>query len=69
MSLARLARIRSDFKKWFPLISVTVSVSRKELLSKVDGFQERKNPSAIAGMKDSLKNTFPLDRKKAYRLY
>ena len=33
-----LARIRSVFKKWFPLISVKVSVSRKELSSKVYGF-------------------------------
>ena len=33
-----LARIRSVFKKWFPLISVTVSASRKELSSKIDGF-------------------------------
>ena len=34
-----LARIRSVFKKWFLLISATVSASRKELSSKVDGFQ------------------------------
>ena len=58
------ARIRYIFKKWFPLISVTVSTSRKELSSKVDGFNYRENPSSIAGMKDSLKNTFPLDEKK-----
>ena len=34
-----LARIKSVFKKWFPLISVTVLPNRKELSSKVDGFQ------------------------------
>ena len=34
-----LARIRSIFKKWLPLISVMVLASRKELSSKVDGFQ------------------------------
>ena len=33
-----LARIRSVFKKWFPFISVTVSPSRKEFSSKIDGF-------------------------------
>ena len=32
-----LARIRSVFKKWFHLISVTFSASRKELPSEVDG--------------------------------
>ena len=65
----RPARIRSVFKKWFPLISVTVSASRKELSSKVDAFHQIENPSPIAEMKDSLKNTFPLDRKKAYGLF
>ena len=64
-----LARIRSVFKKWLTLISVTVSVSKKELSIKIDGFHERENPSPIAGMKDSLKNTFPLDGKRAYHLY
>ena len=34
-----LARIRFVFKKWFPLISMTVLASRKEPSSKVDGFQ------------------------------
>ena len=63
------ARKRFVFKKWFPLKSVTVSASRKELSSKVEGFHQRENPSTIAGMKDSIKNTFPLDGKKAYRLY
>ena len=57
------------FKKWLPLISVTVSASRKELSSKVDGFHYRENPSPIAEMKDLLKNIFPLDGKKAYGLY
>ena len=46
-----------------------VSASRKELSSKVDGFHQIENPSAIAEIKDSLKNTFPLDRKKAYGLF
>ena len=45
-------------------MSVTVSACRKELSSKVDGFHYRQYPSPIAGMKDSLKNTFPLDGKK-----
>ena len=53
-----LARIRSVFKNWFPLISVTVSASRKELSSKVDGFDSRKDPFPKAGMKDSLKIRF-----------
>ena len=64
-----LARIRSAFKKWFPFISVTVSATRKELSSKVDCFYYRENPSPIAEMKDSLKNTFPLARKKDHGLY
>ena len=59
----------SLFKKWFPLISVTVSAIRKELSRKVDGFYCRKNPSPITVMKDSLKNPFALHGKKAYRLY
>ena len=54
---------KSIFKKWFTFISVTVSASRKELSSKADSFQEKENPP-IAGMKDSLKNTFPLDGRK-----
>ena len=48
---------------------MTVSASRKELSSKVDNFHQRENPSPIAGMKDSLKNAFALDEKKAYGLY
>ena len=32
------ATTRSVFMKWFPLVPVTVSASRKELSSKVDGF-------------------------------
>ena len=47
---------------------MTVSASRKDLI-KLDGFHERGNPSPIAGMKDSLKNTLPLDGKKPYGLY
>ena len=35
--------------KWFTFISVTVSASKKELSSKVDGFKEKENPSPIAG--------------------
>ena len=60
-----LARISSVIKKLFPIVSVTVSASRKELFSKVDGLHWRENPSPIARMKDSLKNTFPLDWKTA----
>ena len=41
-----------------------VSASRKKLLSKVTVSIREKNPSPIAGMKDSFKNTFPLDRTK-----
>ena len=37
-----LARIRSAFKKWFPLMSAAVSASRKEHSSKVDGFTKEK---------------------------
>ena len=53
-----------SLKNWFPLISVTVSASRKNISSKVDGFHYRENPVPLAGMKDSFKNTFPLDVKK-----
>ena len=64
-----LASLRSVFEKWFPPISVTVSASRKELSSKVDGLHFSKNPSPKAGMKDSLKNKFPLGGEKNYGLY
>ena len=57
------ARISSVLKNWFPLI--TVSASRKKLSSKVTVSIREKNPSPIAGMKDSFKITFPLDRKKS----
>ena len=60
------ARISSVFKNWFPLVAVTVSTSRKKLSSKVTVFIREKYPSPMAGMKDSFKNTFPLDRKKAF---
>ena len=40
---------------------MTVSTSRKKVSGKEMAF---KNFSPIAGMKDSFKNTFPLDRKK-----
>ena len=43
---------------------MTVSASRKKLSSKVTVSIREKNPSPIAGMKDSFKNTFPLDKKK-----
>ena len=42
---------------------MTVWTSRKELSKKLDGFHYRENPSSIAEMKHSLKNTFPLDQK------
>ena len=58
------ARISSVFKNWFPLM--TVSASRKKLSSKVTVSIREKNPSPIAGMKDSFKNTFPLGRKKSF---
>ena len=61
-----LARIKSVFKQWFPLVSVTFSASRKELTSKVDGFHCRENFSLIAAKKDSLKNRFPLDGKRLW---
>ena len=48
----------STSKKWFPLKSVTVSASRKELSSKLDPFHQRKNPSPIAGTKDSLQKAY-----------
>ena len=51
-------RIRSIFEKWFPLTSMTVWTSRKELSSKVDGFHYRENPSSIVEMKHSLKIRF-----------
>ena len=58
------ARISSVFKNWFQLI--TVCASRKKLSSKVTVFIREKNPSPIAGMKNSFKNTFPLDRKRSF---
>ena len=58
------ARISSVFKNWFPLM--TVSASRKKLSSKVTVSIREKNPSPIAGMKDSFKNTFPRDRKRSF---
>ena len=48
---------------------MTVSASKKELSSKVDAFHQKENPSPIPEMKDSLKNTFPLEGKKAYGLH
>ena len=47
-------------------IAVTVSASRKKLSSKVTVFIREKYPSPIAGMKDSFKNKYPLDRKKSF---
>ena len=55
------ARISSVFKNWFS--PMTVSARRKKLSSKVTVSIRQKNPSPIAGMKDSFKYTFPLDRK------
>ena len=60
------ARISSVFKNLFPFIAVTVSASRKKLSSKVTVFIREKYPSPIAGMKDSFKNKFPIDRKKLF---
>ena len=45
---------------------MAVSASRKNLSSKVTVSIREKNPSPIAGIKDSFKNTFSLDRKKAF---
>ena len=45
---------------------MTVSTSRKKLSSKVTVSIREKNPSPIVEMKDSFKNTFSLDRKKAF---
>ena len=54
------------FKNRFPLIAVTVFASRRKLSSKVTVSIREKNPSPIARMKDTFKNTFPLDRKIAF---
>ena len=43
---------------------MTVFASRKALSGKVTDSITKKNPPPIAGMKDSFKNTFSLDRKK-----
>ena len=43
---------------------MTVSVNRKKLSSKVMVSINEKNPSPTAGIKDSFRNTFPLDRKR-----
>ena len=71
-----LAKIRSAFKKWFPLMSVTVQASRKELKQsrlfpiKRESFSKsRENPSPSAEMKDSLKRYVSTRRKRAYGLY
>ena len=47
---------------------MTLSANSKKRLSKVTVSIREKNISAIAGMKDSFKNTFPLDRKKKLSL-
>ena len=54
------ASISSVFKNWFPFIAV------KPVSSKVTVSIREKNPSPIAGMKESLKNKFPLNRKKSF---
>ena len=56
----------SVFKSWSQLKAVMVSASRKKLSSKVTVSSRDKNPSPIDKMKDSFKNTFPLDRKKTF---
>ena len=43
---------------------MTVSPSRKELSSKVEGFHSTEYPSLMAGMKNSSKNKFLTDEKK-----
>ena len=43
-----------------------VSASRKKLSNKVTVSIKVKNPFPIVGIKYSLKNTFPLDRKKSF---
>ena len=60
-----LAKISSVFKNWSPLMR-SVFASRKNLSNKVTCSTIEKNSSPIAGMKGSFKNTFPLDRKKAF---
>ena len=55
-----LATISSVFKNLFPLISVTVSASKK--IFQVKG----ENPSAITGIQNSFNNTFALDGKKSF---
>ena len=55
-----LATISSVFKNWFPLISVTVSASKKNFQVKGE------NPSAITGIQNSFNNTFVLDGKKSF---
>ena len=55
-----LATISSVFKNWFPLISVTVSASKK--IFQVKG----ENPSAITGIQNSFNNTFVLDGKESF---
>ena len=40
--------------------------SKKNLSNKVTYSTKEKNPSPLAGMKGSFKNTFLLDRKKAF---
>ena len=51
---------------WSPLIAVAISACRKKLSSKVTVSIRETNPSPIDRIKDSFKNTFPLDRKKAF---
>ena len=45
---------------------MAVSASRKKLSSKLPVFIRGKNPFPIARMKDSFKNTFPLDIKRSF---
>ena len=43
-----------------------VSASKKKISSKVKVSIREKNPSPMAGMKDSFKTKFPRHRKKAF---
>ena len=57
------AIISSVFKNWFSLISVTISVSRKKLSSKLDVFYQKEN-TPIPGTNDSFKKTFSINGQK-----
>ena len=48
------------------MIAVTASAGSKKLSSKVTVSIREKSPLPVAGMKDSFKNIFPLDKKWLY---